>query len=565
MPEGYYGQPLLKPPVWTWEVPAYFFVGGVAGVAAVIAAVGAFTDGEAALVRDARWMAVIGALVSPALLISDLGRPNRFLNMLRVFKTQSPMSVGAWTLAVFTPAVVAAVIWDPASATSTAARVAGHAGSLVGAATGLVLATYTGVLIGVTAIPVWAAHARYLPWHFGASSLGAVVGILELLGHRGAAMNALGVVAAATLTFMRGHVELDRRSASKPLKTGASGTITRLGDVLSGPVALLMRLIWPSVPAPRLIAAVCAIIGSVVTRFGWIAAGRASVVAAVAAIMLLPASVRVDGQPQADYSTKALVASAASYVAKYQEEFKFLLADEESVQRVHSSNGRLIQERRLKGELFLTFLPGDGEWIAVHDFKEVDGLPVEDREDVRALLQKGDVRGTAARLVEKNARFNIGRISRNFNEPTLPLLLLSQKRVRDIRFDRDRIVTENGRTRVTLRFKEGDRQSLVHNAISTEPVVARGSLTLDALTGRVERTEFAIDVDNTKSLLVTEYEPDKKLNLWVPIVFRERYDDARDRERQVIECESRYTNYRRFEVTGKIKGGGPASRPPSEN
>ena len=183
----------------------------------------------------------------------------------------------------------------------------------------------------------------------------------------------------------------------------------------------------------------------------------------------------------------------------------------------------------------------------------------------QTFAQKGDVRGTAARLVEKNARFNIGRISRNFNEPTLPLLLLSQKRVRDIRFDRDRIVTENGRTRVTLRFKEGDRQSLVHNAISTEPVVARGSLTLDALTGRVERTEFAIDVDNTKSLLVTEYEPDKKLNLWVPIVFRERYDDARDRERQVIECESRYTNYRRFEVTGKIKGGGPASRPPSEN
>jgi formate-dependent nitrite reductase membrane component NrfD len=134
---GYYNQPLLKPPVWTWEVPAYFFVGGVAGVGAVIAAVGALAGADASLVRDARWIAVIGALISPALLISDLGRPDRFLNMLRVFKTKSPMSVGAWTLAVFTPAVLAALIWDPASAdASLAARLAGHAGSLIAAATG---------------------------------------------------------------------------------------------------------------------------------------------------------------------------------------------------------------------------------------------------------------------------------------------------------------------------------------------------------------------------------------------------------------------------------------------
>lgn len=556
MPQGYYNQPLLKPPVWTWEVPAYFFVGGVAGVAAVIAAVGALAGVEATLIRDARWIAVIGALISPALLISDLGRPDRFLNMLRVFKTTSPMSVGAWTLAVFTPAVLAAVIWDPASAdASLAGRVAGHAGSLVAAVTGLVLATYTGVLIGVTAIPVWAAHVRHLPFHFGASSLGAAVAVLELLGHRTPAMNALGIVSAAGLTLMRAHVELDGRAASKPLKSGSSGGLTRLGDLLSGPLALVLRLVWPAQPALRAIAALAAIAGSIVTRFGWIAAGRASVALALAAVLGLPAPVRVEGQqnPKPDLSTKALVASAANYVATYQEEFKFLLADEEYVQRLYSSNGRLTQERRLKGELFLTFLPGDGEWIAVHDFKEVDGKPVSDREDVRALLQKGDVRGTAARIAETNARFNIGRLGRNFNEPTLPLLLLHRKRVQDIDFDRDRVVTQDGRTRVTLRFKEGERQSLVRNAITTDHIYAKGLLTIDALTGRVERTEFEIDVNQTNSRLVTEYKPDEKLNLWVPVVFRERYHDARERERQLIQCEARYTNYRRFEVTGRIK------------
>jgi formate-dependent nitrite reductase membrane component NrfD len=94
-----------KPPVWTWEIPVYFFVGGAAGAAAVIAGVGAATGAEAAVVTDARWIAAVGAVVSPVLLISDLGRPERFLNMLRVLKWQSPMSVGAWTLAAFSTAI----------------------------------------------------------------------------------------------------------------------------------------------------------------------------------------------------------------------------------------------------------------------------------------------------------------------------------------------------------------------------------------------------------------------------------------------------------------------------
>src|SRR5437660_2458422 len=98
---GYYGTPLLKPPQWTVEVPLYFFVGGAAGAAAVIAAVGRLSPANDELVRDAQWLAAIGGAISPALLISDLGLPSRFLNMLRVFKVRSPMSVGSWTLVVF--------------------------------------------------------------------------------------------------------------------------------------------------------------------------------------------------------------------------------------------------------------------------------------------------------------------------------------------------------------------------------------------------------------------------------------------------------------------------------
>jgi hypothetical protein len=550
MPQGYYNQPLLKPPVWTWEVPAYFFVGGVAGVAAVIAAVGAATGAGAPLVRDARWIAVIGALISPALLISDLGRPDRFLNMLRVFKTRSPMSVGAWTLAAFTPAVLAALIWDPAPAdASWMARAAGHIGSLAGAVTGLVLATYTGVLIGVTAIPVWAAHVRHLPFHFGASSLGAAVGILELLGHRTPSLNALGVAAAATLTLMRVHVELDRRPASGPLKSGASGGVTRLGDLLSGPVSLVLRLAWPGEAAARAVAALAAIAGSAIARFGWMAAGRASVL--VAAALALASSAQPSAAPQ-DVSTKALVAAAAKYVAAYQEEFKFLLADETYTQWVSTPDGRITAERVMTGELFLTYLAGEQDWIAVHDFAEVDGVPVPDREDVRALLQKSDVRGVGGRIANRNAQFNIGALGRNFNQPTLPLLLLGPKRIRTVAFDRREVVALRDRTLAGLGFRERERPTLVRSG-SGAFLYSRGTMTIDALTGRVERTEIEIRSDNVLSRLTTEYAPDEKLKLWVPTVFRERYEHASGGERELIRCEARFTNYRRFEVTGRIK------------
>ena len=97
---GYYGEAVVRPPVWTWEIPLYFFVGGAAGMAPLFACAGLFL-GRPELARAALWITAAGAIISPILLIMDLGRPRLFLNMLRVFKYQSPMSVGAWILSMF--------------------------------------------------------------------------------------------------------------------------------------------------------------------------------------------------------------------------------------------------------------------------------------------------------------------------------------------------------------------------------------------------------------------------------------------------------------------------------
>ena len=288
---GYYGLPLLKAPVWTWEVPVYFFVGGAAGAAAVIAAAAEWAGADPALSRDARWMAAAGSFVSPVLLAADLGRPERFLNMLRVFKPQSAMSIGSWTLAAFSSAATASAFAGAIERRTAGAlpmRIVSRASGAVAGALGTVMSTYTGVLIGVTAIPAWNENIRILPVHFGASAVASAVSVLELLGHDDQALNALGLAAAAVETVTGAAIEMRSAPGLTPLKVGPSGWAVRAGGVLSGPVPLALRAIGRRSSSARRVAALSAIAGSILTRFGWIAAGRASAHDSAVAMQLNP-------------------------------------------------------------------------------------------------------------------------------------------------------------------------------------------------------------------------------------------------------------------------------------
>jgi formate-dependent nitrite reductase membrane component NrfD len=283
---GYYGLPLLKPPRWKWEVPAYLFTGGAAGVSAVIAAVARLSGKDPRLARDAQRLATAGAFVSPILLASDLGRPARFLNMLRVLKPQSPMSVGAWILTGFSASSTAASVLDLRSnhyrSGSNGKAIVQPATQVFAALMGLGLSTYTGVLIGATAIPVWYENVGMLPYHFGASALGSAVGLLELAGHQSSdALGLLGIGAACAETVAGASIEIKSDRALKPLKYGKSGWLTRLGGLLSGPVPLVLRLLagWRNSSSSRKlrsIAAASSVAGAVLTRAAWISAGSAS-------------------------------------------------------------------------------------------------------------------------------------------------------------------------------------------------------------------------------------------------------------------------------------------------
>ena len=203
--DSYYGQPVIKEPVWTPEIPSYFFVGGLAGASGTLA----FAAGRRypALARRAWVTSLAGLLVSPALLISDLGRPERFLNMLRMFKITSPMSVGSWVLAGSAASTWIAALNAVTGRFSLLGRVARPVAGLLG----LPLATYTGALIAQTAVPVWHEARRELPALFGAGaavSAGAAATALAPVGEARPARRLALIGAAAELVL---SVSMERR------------------------------------------------------------------------------------------------------------------------------------------------------------------------------------------------------------------------------------------------------------------------------------------------------------------------------------------------------------------
>ncbi len=196
--DSYYGRPILKEPVWTPEVPFYFFFGGLAGASSILH-VGARIAGNETLARRSLLVGAAADVISPLLLISDLGRPERFLNMFRVFKVTSPMSVGSWVLLASGGASGTAALLE---LTGKLRRVK-VAAELVSGAAGPPLATYTGTLLADTSIPVWHEARRELPWLFGASasaSAGAAATMLVPPQDAGPARRlALGGVATTLL------------------------------------------------------------------------------------------------------------------------------------------------------------------------------------------------------------------------------------------------------------------------------------------------------------------------------------------------------------------------------
>jgi Polysulphide reductase, NrfD len=236
---SYYGRPIIKEPVWTWEVPWYFFAGGLAGASASLG-LGARLAGNQRLAASA-WT-ISGAAVSASvpLLVSDLGRPERFPYMLRVFKVTSPLSVGSWVLATMGPAAAGAAVSDRLGIFPRLGRAAEAVAGLLGPA----LATYTGTLVADTAVPVWHEAGRELPFVFAgsaAASAGAAAVLLTPAADAGPARR-LAVTGAALELGAAQVMERRLGELGEPYHQGPAGRLARLAKACTATGAGLVAL-----------------------------------------------------------------------------------------------------------------------------------------------------------------------------------------------------------------------------------------------------------------------------------------------------------------------------------
>ena len=257
-----------------------------------------------------------------------------------------------------------------------------------------------------------------------------------------------------------------------------------------------------------------------------------------------------------DVSARAVAAAAAKYVDGYQKDFAFLVADESNQQTAITSDPAQTKHQSLKSEFFLTYLPADRRWMAIRDVMEVDGVPVRSTAKVRDILKTADDRRVFEALKAANSAHNLGTVFRDFNEPTMPLALLAPDRIGNLRLERTSIDRLPDATIVTVRYEERAQAPLIRfdgkdGRGRLEPSPSKGEFVLDAADGSVRRTLMTLAPKDLLVRLETVYEREPRLTLWVPSVFRERYE--RRSTREVITVESRYTNYRRFEGSGRIK------------
>jgi DMSO reductase anchor subunit len=272
---SYYGRPILKEPTWeALDIAGYLFLGGLAGASSTLAA-GAHATGRPALARPLKVTAVGAISLSLAALVHDLGRPARFLNMLRVFKPTSPMSVGVWILTAYAPAAGIAAISDVTGLLPAL----GAAGTVGAAVLGPAVASYTSVLIADTAVPAWHEPHRELPFVFVGSAAAAAAGLGLTTAPLSQAGPARRLAAIGATTELIASQLMERRVGSpidETFREGRAGRLLKASRALTAAGALGALTIGRRSRAGAALSGAALLAGSAATRFGIFEAGLAS-------------------------------------------------------------------------------------------------------------------------------------------------------------------------------------------------------------------------------------------------------------------------------------------------
>ncbi len=258
---------------------------------------------------------------------------------------------------------------------------------------------------------------------------------------------------------------------------------------------------------------------------------------------------------------KTLLRGAGEYAVTYHERFTALVADEHYVQRTgpdprRPTRGRPLveQQRTLRSEYVLVRdFAGAGSWIGVRDVLAVDGEPVPERGQLRAILDDTS-RPLAARiraLSDLEAKYNLGDVYRTINVPTLPLEFLLPDRQGRFRFKRGGAAALDGSAALRVNFEERERPTIIRTPTG-KSAPSRGTFWLDPESGAVLRSELRVSLtfgNRVDALIVVHYTHHDRLDMLLPDDMNEMYLTRNDR----IEGHATYTNYRRFETEVRIK------------
>lgn len=276
----YFETPLLHEPVWKWMIAGYYYVGGLTGASLVLSAAAQLDEANASktLMRRCTWIGVSGTFASALLLIYDLGRPERFLNMLRVFRPTSPMNVGAWILQGASASAMGTLLFRGRGGfAGKFGNFCGYVGGLFGAA----LATYTGVLVGNTAVPVWQESRRMLPVLFAGGAMASVGSAFNLLAanqEEARVANRFGTL--GQIVDLSAGLAMECRASQveqvgQPFRGGISGILWRAATVLTA-ASLLINLLPGRSKKKRVAAGVLGTLGAIAMRFSIEQMGKTS-------------------------------------------------------------------------------------------------------------------------------------------------------------------------------------------------------------------------------------------------------------------------------------------------
>lgn len=272
---SYYGLPVINQPVWASpNIPGYLFLGGLAGGSSLLAA-GAHATGRHSLSVGAKAAAAGAGIVSLAALVHDLGRPGRFLNMLRVFKVTSPMNVGSWILFGYVPAACTAAACE-VSGLLPGLGVAATAGA---ATLGPAVAAYTSALISDTAVPAWHEGHREMPFVFVSSAASAAGGagmLVSGLSDNAPAVRMAAVGGATEVVMSRVMKHRMHEAVARHYEEGRAKRYLRTADALTALGILGALSLGRRSRLGAAISGAALLGGSACTRFGIFSAGYAS-------------------------------------------------------------------------------------------------------------------------------------------------------------------------------------------------------------------------------------------------------------------------------------------------